>query len=89
MPPASIDTDVAARLRAWRSERAREDGVPAYVVLTNAALDEVCRRLPGSEDALLEIPGLGPARIGRYGRDLLQVLRAAPGAGASFPPLPV
>ena len=89
VPPLPNDSDMAARLRAWRSERAREDGVPAYVVLTNAVLDEVCRRLPGDEDELLEIPGLGPARIERYGSDLLQVLRAAPGAGASLPPLPV
>ena len=86
---APIETDTATRLRAWRSERAREDGVPAFVVLTNASLDEVCRRLPGDEDELLEIPGLGPARIERYGRDLLRVLRATPGAGASMPPLPV
>jgi DNA helicase-2/ATP-dependent DNA helicase PcrA len=89
VPPAPLDTDTAERLRAWRSERARDDGVPAYVVLTNACLDEVCRRLPGDEDELLEIPGLGPTRIERYGRDLLEVLRAAPGAGASMPPLPV
>ena len=87
--PAPLDAEMAARLRAWRLERARDDGVPAYVVLTNACLDEVCRRLPGDEAELLEVPGLGPARIERYGRDLLELLRTAPGAGASLPPLPV
>ena len=65
------------------------DGVPAYVVLTNACLDEVCRRLPGDEAELLEVPGMGPARIERYSRDLLELLRTAPGAGPSLPPLPV
>ena len=49
-PAAPVDDGLAARLRDWRSERARNDGVPAYVVLTNACLDEVCRRLPGDEE---------------------------------------
>ena len=89
-PPAGpLDADLAARLRDWRLERSRNDGVPAYVVLTNACLDEVCRRLPSDEDELLEVPGMGPARIERYGRDLLELVRAASGAGASRPPLPV
>jgi ATP-dependent DNA helicase RecQ len=88
-PAAPVDADLAARLRDWRLERSRSDGVPAYVVLTNACLDEVCRRLPGDEDALLDVPGMGPARIERYGQDLLELVRAAPGAGASRPPLPV
>jgi superfamily II DNA helicase RecQ len=94
-PPAGgeaempIDEDVAERLRGWRRERARADGVPAYVVLTNASLDEVCRRMPGDADELLEVPGLGPARIERYGRDLLELLRASQVAGASRPPIPV
>jgi superfamily II DNA helicase RecQ len=88
-PEAAIDEDMAERLRGWRLERSRADGVPAYVVLTNASLEEVCRRMPEDEDELREVPGMGPARIERYGRDLLEVLRVAPGAGASLPPLPV
>ena len=59
--------------------------MPAYVVLTNACLDELCRRLPGDEEQLAEVPGMGPARIGRYGDDLLELLRAGVSAG----PLPV
>jgi DNA helicase II / ATP-dependent DNA helicase PcrA len=54
-------------------------------VLTNACLDEVCRRLPGDEAALAEVPGMGPARIERYGQDLLELVRAGVSAG----PLPV
>jgi ATP-dependent DNA helicase RecQ len=88
-PEAPIDEDMAERLRGWRRERARTDGVPAYVVLTNASLEEVCRRMPGDEEELREVPGLGPARIERYGRDLLEVLRATRVAGASRPPIPV
>jgi ATP-dependent DNA helicase RecQ len=84
-----VDADLAGRLRAWRLERSRNDGVPAYVVATNACLDELCRRLPGDEEELAEVPGMGPARVERYGRDLLELVRAGAGAGPSRPPLPV
>jgi ATP-dependent DNA helicase RecQ len=82
---APVDADLAARLRGWRLERSRSDGVPAYVVLTNATLDEVCRRMPGDEEELADVPGMGPARIERYGRDLLELVRTGVSAG----PLPV
>jgi superfamily II DNA helicase RecQ len=88
-PAAPVDADLAARLRDWRLERSRNDGVPAYVVATNACLDEVCRRLPGDADELAEVPGMGPARVERYGHDLLELVRAGAGAGPSRPPLPV
>ncbi len=89
VPTTSPDADLVTRVRDWRRERARKDDVPAYVVLTNACLDEVCRRLPEDADELREVPGMGPARIARYGSDLLELLRAAREAGASRPPLPV
>ena len=88
-PAAPVDADLSARLRDWRLERARSDGVPAYVVATNACLDEVCRRLPGDTGELAEVPGMGPARVERYGDDLLELVRAACRAGASRAPLPV
>jgi superfamily II DNA helicase RecQ len=86
---APVDADLAARLRDWRRERSRNDGVPAYVVATNACLDELCRRQPADEEELAAVPGMGPARVERYGRDLLELVRAGAGAGPSRPPLPV
>jgi ATP-dependent DNA helicase RecQ len=88
-PAVPVDADLAARLRDWRLERSRADGVPAYVVATNACLDEVCRRLPGDAGELAEVPGMGPARVERYGHDLLELVRAGARAGPSRPPLPV
>ncbi len=85
----SLDEGLASRLRDWRRERSRSDGVPAYIVLTNACLEEVCRRLPGDADELLEVPGMGPARVERYGQDLLGLVRAGLGTGASRPVMPV
>jgi ATP-dependent DNA helicase RecQ len=69
------DPAVAARLRALRSDLARRDAVPAYCVLTDRTLHELAARVPQDEDALLEVPGIGPAKIARYGAALLAALR--------------
>lgn len=70
-------------LRAWRNERARRDGRPAYVMFTNAQLAEVARLRPRSLAALREVPGIGEARASAFGEEVLAVVRGAePGAGS-------
>ena len=71
---APVDASLAAELRAWRTRRAREDSVPAYVVLHDATLDELAARRPRSEGELAAVKGLGPAKLERYGDELLALL---------------
>lgn len=73
-PHHGHEPGVADRLREWRRERARQDGVPAYVIFPDTTLDELAARRPGSAAALRAVPGLGPTRVTRYGEDLLRVL---------------
>jgi DNA helicase-2/ATP-dependent DNA helicase PcrA len=61
-------------LRAWRKERAQADGVPAYVVFHDRTLEELAARLPRHKGELLDVPGVGPAKVERYGSDVLAVL---------------
>ena len=68
---------LVAELRAWRSARAREDGVPAYVVLHDATLDELAARRPRSTGELAAVQGLGPTKLERYGTELLALLATA------------
>ena len=67
---------LVAELRAWRTSRAREDGVPAYVVLHDATLDELAARRPRSTGELAAISGFGPTKLERYGDELLALLAA-------------
>jgi len=67
----------AERLRAWRLERAREDGVPPYVVFHDSVLHAIADARPASLGELSEISGVGPAKLERYGEELLGVLTAA------------
>lgn len=64
----------AERLRAWRRQRAQDDGVPAYVVFSDATLAELAERKPSDADELLRVPGMGRKRVDRYGDDVLEVL---------------
>jgi ATP-dependent DNA helicase RecQ len=68
---------IVAELRAWRSRRASEDGVPAYVVLHDATLRELAARLPRSPAELAVVKGLGPTKVERYGDELLELLSTA------------
>ena len=62
------------RLRLWRLEEAREQGVPPYVVFGDATLRALSTHLPQSDEALLEISGIGQAKLERYGAAVLALL---------------
>lgn len=74
---ATLNPDDAAtydRLRAWRNEKAKAEGVPPYLVFNNRQLAEMARRQPSSLTGLREIEGVGPASCEKYGAEALTVL---------------
>ncbi|MFM0251466.1 DNA helicase RecQ [Paraburkholderia sediminicola] len=64
------------RLRAWRTEAAKSDGVPAYVIFHDATLAEIARNGPDSIEDLRGIPGMGARKLDRFGDELLEVVGA-------------
>ena len=71
------DASLFQTLRQWRSETAREQGVPAYVILHDKTLRELAEVRPTSHGMLATISGLGTAKIEHYGEDLLALIRAS------------
>ena len=67
---------LAAKLREWRSAEARRLGVPAYVVLHDRALNAVALARPANPNQLLEIEGIGPAKVDKFGEAILSVCGA-------------
>lgn len=63
-------------LRAWRRERCRADGVPAYVILSDRHLEGIAARRPTTLDELLDCPGIGPTKLDSFGDEILEVLAA-------------
>ena len=78
--PAVESLDVSTRdrferLRTHRAQVARAKGVPAYVVAMDRTLLEMAARTPRSHAELLDVFGMGPARVEQYGDGFLEVLR--------------
>ena len=73
--PAEADPALADYLREWRRTMARENKVPAYIILHDSTLEELCRRRPSSFAELKQVPGIGEKKANVYGSELLQALR--------------
>lgn len=71
----AADPGLYQKLRALRARLAREQGVPAYVVFTDAALEDMCRRRPESAAQFLEVSGVGQKKLERYGEAFLKAIR--------------
>jgi ATP-dependent DNA helicase RecQ len=69
------DAPLFEALRAWRRERAAEQGVPSYVIFHDTTLAAIARRRPATADALAKISGVGVAKLERYGADVLRLVR--------------
>jgi DNA helicase-2/ATP-dependent DNA helicase PcrA len=65
----------AQRLRDWRLERAKADNVPPYVVFHDSVLHAIAEARPSSLGELSQIAGVGPAKLERYGPDVLELVR--------------
>ena len=83
--PAAIPADLPEeaqplfeRLRAWRAARAKEQGVPAYVIFHDATLREIATHRPTSLQDLGSLPGIGEKKLTTYGEDVLTVLKEDP-----------
>ncbi|MGD0097524.1 MAG: ATP-dependent DNA helicase RecQ [Terracidiphilus sp.] len=68
---------LAARLREWRSAEAKRLGVPAYVVLHDRTLSALAQARPANLRQLLEVTGMGPAKVERFGAAILELCGAA------------
>ena len=72
---AHTDPALFERLRSWRGEQARQQRVPAYVVLHNSHLEEIAARKPQTIHELGSIKGIGLRRAARYGEELLALVQ--------------
>jgi DNA helicase-2/ATP-dependent DNA helicase PcrA len=70
----AVDAGLVERLKMWRLGQAKAQGVPAYVVFNDRTLEAIAALRPTTETALLEIPGIGPAKLEAYGDQLLDLL---------------
>jgi DNA helicase-2/ATP-dependent DNA helicase PcrA len=77
VPNVTADVPLFQHLRRWRAERAKEQGVPAYVVFHDATLATIAERRPRDRRDLAGVPGVGPRKLELYADDLLDIVSRA------------
>jgi ATP-dependent DNA helicase RecQ len=78
--PAALDAgpvnpDLFERLRVLRKRLADAEGVPAYIVFSDAVLRQMSASVPKSPDEMLALSGVGPVKLERYGEAFLALMR--------------
>lgn len=66
-----VDDSLYEKLRTVRTRLAQQEGVPAYVVFSNATLADMARKHPHSRGELLQVSGVGEVKAERYGKEFL------------------
>jgi DNA helicase-2/ATP-dependent DNA helicase PcrA len=72
--PQSEDAATFGRLRVWRKKQAEAQGVPAYVVFSDATLVAIADSAPADSSALARVPGVGPTKLERYAEPVLAAI---------------
>jgi len=71
----SVSTALVEALRGWRLEEARRQQVPAFRILSNLTLLDVAAKKPRDGVELLEVGGIGPSRLEKYGARILRIVK--------------
>ncbi len=71
---ADADPDLVMRLKEWRTEEARDQGKPPYVVFHDKTLVAIAAQRPDDLDALAQVKGVGPAKLEKYGEVVLELI---------------
>jgi ATP-dependent DNA helicase RecQ len=64
-------------LRTWRTSKAREAAMPPYVIAHDATLQAIAEDRPRTMAGLRRVKGMGPAKLEKYGDEILAVIEAA------------
>ena len=69
-----VDAGLFAHLKVLRKELAEKEGVPAFVIFSDATLFDMCAKLPSSEESFLDVSGVGRVKFDKYGSSFLNVI---------------
>ena len=65
-----VDRDLIEFFREWRRRTAQRSGSPAYIVLNDASLEDLCRKRPSNLRELLAVTGIGERKAELYGGEI-------------------
>lgn len=68
--------DLFEQLRKYRYELAQKEHVPPYIIFSDKTLKEMSTFLPVTQEAMLEINGIGKVKFDKYGERFMEIVRA-------------
>ncbi|HMM06739.1 MAG TPA: DNA helicase RecQ [Clostridiales bacterium] len=68
---AAEESGLLTALKALRTRLAQEEGVPAYIIFSNATLADMASKAPHNIYEFLEVSGVGEVKAARYGEAFL------------------
>jgi ATP-dependent DNA helicase RecQ len=80
-PDASLSAEenqLFQSLRELRAKLAGDEGVPAYLVFTDASLRDMCKKKPDTMQAFHQVSGVGIIKAQKYGKQFLQEIAKFP-----------
>lgn len=73
--PGGVADGLYSELKKLRTKLASAASVPSYVVFTDSALLDMCKKLPQTEEEFLEVSGVGRAKLAKYGQTFLDRIK--------------
>jgi len=74
-----------AKLRDWRKAEAERTGTQLYLIFTNAQLAEIAEKRMATKSDLLQLEGVGEARVNKYADAVAAIVRSVDGDDAKEP----
>ncbi len=69
------EVNLMAKLKEWRAKLAREYNLPAYIIMHDKTIMEIIENNPSTIEELSRVKGIGPAKLEKYGNDILSILK--------------
>ena len=74
-PENSYNSEIVKDLlRAWRTKKSNETGLPSYMIISNATMDDIILKKPKRKSELKLVKGFGDVKVEKYGDEILEIL---------------
>jgi len=70
-----MNNELLQRLKDWRNDMARKEGLPLYRIFQNKTLEDITEVVPINKGELLEIKGIKERKFEKYGQDILDLVK--------------
>lgn len=71
---SEVQENIALKLKKFRLEMSREEGIKPYYIFTDTQMNDLIERKPKTKEELLTVAGFGEKKVEKYGKSILNIL---------------